>query len=104
MSVDLSKLNPQELEQLIAEAAKLKTQKLKENMAEVRSKIREAAKAEGYTIEELFGLGGSRKKAASAPKYANPADPSQTWTGRGKRPGWFKDALAKGSRPEALEI
>lgn len=32
------------------------------------------------------------KVAKVAPKYRNPNDPSQTWTGRGKPPLWIKDA------------
>ena len=27
-----------------------------------------------------------------APKYRNPKDPSQTWTGRGRRPTWIVEA------------
>ncbi|MCB1766993.1 MAG: H-NS histone family protein, partial [Candidatus Competibacteraceae bacterium] len=34
------------------------------------------------------------------PKYRNPADPDQTWTGRGKMPNWLKDA----PNPEAYRI
>jgi DNA-binding protein H-NS len=29
-----------------------------------------------------------------APKFANPDDPSQVWSGRGKRPQWVKEKLA----------
>jgi DNA-binding protein H-NS len=32
------------------------------------------------------------------PKYRNPANPKQTWTGRGRQPGWIKDGLAKGKK------
>lgn len=38
------------------------------------------------------------------PKYANPADASQTWTGRGKRPNWFNEQLASGRAPGEMEI
>ena len=31
---------------------------------------------------------GPRGKVA--PKYKNPADPTQTWTGRGKAPKWIE--------------
>ncbi|MBK9497583.1 MAG: H-NS histone family protein [Xanthomonadales bacterium] len=63
-----------------------------------------AAKDEGYTIAELFGTSTGTAKARGtakgSAKYANPADSSQTWTGRGKRPGWFKLAIERAfSRP-----
>ena len=35
-------------------------------------------------------------------RYRNPANPAETWSGRGEQPGWFKLALARGRRPESL--
>ena len=43
-----------------------------------------------------------RRRAAALPKYQN--DHGQTWTGRGKRPRWFKEALQSGKTPEDLLI
>ncbi|HRM75876.1 MAG TPA: H-NS histone family protein, partial [Paracoccus sp. (in: a-proteobacteria)] len=37
-------------------------------------------------------------------KYANPADPEQTWTGRGRKPRWVQEALGAGQKLESLEI
>ena len=37
-----------------------------------------------------------------SPRYRNPANPAETWSGRGEQPGWFKQALASGRRPENL--
>jgi DNA-binding protein H-NS len=38
------------------------------------------------------------------PKYRNPADPAETWAGRGKKPRWVVAALKKGKRLEDLRI
>ena len=38
------------------------------------------------------------------PKYRNPAEPAQTWSGRGKRPRWFNAALAAGKKEKDLLI
>ena len=38
------------------------------------------------------------------PKYRNPNDPSQTWTGRGRQPKWVAELLAGGYTIEQLEI
>lgn len=46
------------------------------------------------------GAVGSRAKVA--PKYRNPADPEQTWTGRGKSPLWVAALRAEGKLEEAL--
>jgi DNA-binding protein H-NS len=38
------------------------------------------------------------------PKFANPDDPSQVWSGRGKQPLWVKEKLASGLALEDLGI
>ena len=101
MSIDLTGLSPQQLDELIAKAAETKRNLQKQRINDVRKKLTQIAKDEGYSIEELFGKGG---KGSVGAKYANPADPSQTWTGRGKRPNWFKDALASGASEESLRV
>ena len=38
------------------------------------------------------------------PKYQNPAAPSETWSGRGKKPLWLVSALKGGKRIEDFQI
>jgi DNA-binding protein H-NS len=38
------------------------------------------------------------------PKFANPDDPSQVWSGRGKRPQWVIEKLASGLALDDLSI
>lgn len=106
--MDLSHLSVKELEALMSNAGKLRDQKLRDNLAVVRQKIIQAAKDEGYTIAELFGTSTGTAKARGtakgSAKFANPADSSQTWTGRGKRPGWFKLAIERGVQPSSMAI
>jgi DNA-binding protein H-NS len=45
-----------------------------------------------------------RKYPKVYPKYQNPADPSETWSGRGKQPRWLTSALKSGKSMEDLEI
>ncbi|MBT8410687.1 MAG: H-NS histone family protein, partial [Octadecabacter sp.] len=35
---------------------------------------------------------------------ANPADPSQQWTGKGRQPNWYKAAIEAGKSPESMAI
>ena len=51
------------------------------------------------------------KKAASkragmkvAPKYRNPANPKETWTGRGRQPRWMAAQVKAGKKPEEFLI
>ena len=45
-----------------------------------------------------------RKYPKVLPKYCNPLDPSQKWSGRGKRPRWVVAALEAGHRLDDLKI
>jgi DNA-binding protein H-NS len=38
------------------------------------------------------------------PKYRNPADPSETWTGRGKKPRWLAAQLKSGKKIDDFRI
>jgi DNA-binding protein H-NS len=74
------------------------------------------ATAERTTIERqlarlsgFVGGSGPRRKSALkgrkvAPKYRNPANPSETWAGRGVRPRWLQAQLKKGRRIEQFAI
>lgn len=71
---------------------------------EALAELEEFARAKGFTLAELTGTTASRKRSAAAAKYANPANASDTWTGRGRKPRWFAEAIAAGRKPEELEI
>ena len=38
------------------------------------------------------------------PKYRNPGNPSQTWSGRGTQPQWVRELLAAGTQLEDIRI
>lgn len=44
------------------------------------------------------------KRGKVAPKYRNPADADQTWTGRGKQPIWVREHLENGGTLESITI
>jgi DNA-binding protein H-NS len=78
----------------------------------VIGRIKEAIAHYGLTVDDLFGTRAAAPKAAkkhagngkktSVPKYRDEA--GNTWTGRGKRPNWFLQALATGKTPQDLLI
>jgi DNA-binding protein H-NS len=70
---------------------------------EAMSAAEEAAKAHGFNLAQLTG---SKAKVSQtvAPKYSHPEDPSQTWTGRGRKPKWVAEALESGKSLEDLAI
>jgi DNA-binding protein H-NS len=78
----------------------------KKRRADALAAAREAAKAHGFVLEDLLAGGKAAAKSGTkgAAKYANPADRSQTWTGRGRQPNWVKEALAAGKSLESMAL
>lgn len=122
MSIDLSGLSAKELGALIKNAKKQQTIVAKRPaITKVRAQLTKLAKAQGYSVEELFGGAAPahgrgaakatkapakavRKLGKVAPKYRNPANPKETWTGRGKQPRWLAAHTAKGKKVEEFLI
>lgn len=106
MQIDLGNLSQNELEALIANAQRQKKKIHRQKISDVRRKVAALAKENGYTISELFGGVKATGKTTTkvAPKYRNPANPDKTWSGRGKRPRWFNDELAKGRKASDMLI
>ena len=119
MAFDLDNFSAKELDSLIKQASKRKSSLNKRKpAAQVRAKLAAMAKAEGYSISELFGgarasaprkgAGATRSSSARgkkvAPKYRNPANPKETWTGRGLPPRWMAALIKKGKKREDFLI
>lgn len=106
MAINIRNLNHSQLTDLIARARARQEELAKEKAAELRRKISAMVKAEGLGIDEVFGGTANRRivRRKVKPKYRNPADPAQTWTGRGKRPRWFSAALDAGKKEKDLLI
>jgi hypothetical protein len=45
---------------------------------------------------------GTRIVENDTPKYQNPDNATQTWSGKGKQPQWVEQALAKGKTLDSL--
>jgi DNA-binding protein H-NS len=107
MAVDIKNLNHTQLSELINKAQARQNELRKEKVGKLREKVLALIKAEGYAFEDIFGGARAttkRRGGTVAPKYRNPADPEQTWSGRGKRPRWFNDALKAGKKEKDLAI
>jgi DNA-binding protein H-NS len=108
MPINIRNLSHSQLNDLI-ERAKARQQELaREKASKLRAKIDALVKAEGLAIEDVYAGTGARRavtvRRKVKPKYRNPTDPAQTWTGRGKRPRWYQAALAAGKKEKDLLI
>ncbi|MBE0494672.1 MAG: H-NS histone family protein [Thiomicrospira sp.] len=97
-----------ELVELRQAIDKLISQKQKEQTKNLVEEFKVKAAKLGLSLEDIMGLetGKPRKTKGQkvAPKYRNPNDASQTWTGRGRKPLWVEDALNKGKKLDDLAI
>lgn len=100
MNLDAMSLSElKDLQRNVARAiASFEDRKKKEALLALEEKAREL----GFSIAELTGAKVTRTRAPASAKYANPANPSDTWSGRGRKPRWFSEALAAGKTPTDL--
>ena len=88
--------------------------RIQERMDEFKMLAREA----GFEVTlTKIGEGGERRRRRSSdgadgedrrrevsPKYRNPDNASETWSGRGRKPRWLEERLAKGAPLEDFAI
>jgi DNA-binding protein H-NS len=102
--IDLDSLSLDELKKLQKDVktaiTNFETRELKRRLEKVEAFARE----QGLTQADLSLLLQKKTRRSSAGKFANPDDPSQTWTGLGRRPQWFIDATARGITKEQMAI
>ena len=110
MNRDLKTMTRKELMKLRADIDKALDKLTEKERKAARAAAEKAAASFGFSLDEITdGNNGTTKspkkvKAPAAPRYRNPDDNSQTWTGKGRQPGWFKAALAAGKSPDDMEI
>ena len=69
------------------------------HLADLEAQLREE-------LKRRRGLAQSYRQLAEkgGPAYRNPRNSAETWTGRGRKPSWLREALANGIRLEDLAI
>jgi DNA-binding protein H-NS len=104
VSIDLGDLSLKELKDLHGRVGKAIAGFDDRKRKEALAALEEVARAKGFSLAELTGTSVVRKRAPAVAKYANPADKSDTWSGRGRKPRWFAAALKAGKSPSDMAI
>ena len=94
---NLERMSYAELTKLEVEIARLKAAKQNEERAALREKMSAMAKEHGFEMGELFDK-GRKGKGSVAPKYRDPKNPENTWTGRGRMPRVRRQVLCDSLR------
>jgi len=104
--LDFDTMNLDELKRLRRDLDKAIASFDRRRKAEAKREVEAKAREHGFSLAELVeaGSGKSSKGSPVAPKFRNPDNPEQTWSGRGRQPVWYRDALTTGIDPARLEI
>ena len=102
--LDLNALSLADLKQLQKDVAKAIGSFEDRKKAEARAAVEAKAKEFGFSLTDLAGSAGGRKRGPSAAKYRHPENPDVTWTGRGRKPKWVAEHIAAGKDIADLEI
>jgi DNA-binding protein H-NS len=103
MAKDLDRMSLRELQELELKVQKARANVQDRSRAELRKKVEAIVSDAGFKIGDLFGGRGGKGRTVAA-KYANPDDPSETWTGRGRKPRWLNAKLQDGAKIEKFLI
>ena len=104
--MDLSNMSSADLRNLQEQLKRELKKRESQDLAKAREQIQAIAQSVGVPLKDLVGGGaGTRAKTgAVAPRYRNPADASQQWTGRGRQPKWVKEWLEAGKDISGLKV
>jgi DNA-binding protein H-NS len=113
--IDLASLTDEELEELLTKVQAALEERVQSRIAEFRriasragyevslSKIGQLIQQNSRQRGNTQSVGGNRR-APVLPKYRNPDNPTESWSGRGHRTRWLEAQLAAGKTLTDLEI
>jgi DNA-binding protein H-NS len=104
MSVDEMWQLHEEISQTLSVRLAAEKRELEKRLAQLRREKdgRQSGPADAQASQ---GEGRERRKYPRVfPKYQNPREPSETWSGRGKQPRWLVAALKTGRTIEEFAI
>jgi DNA-binding protein H-NS len=105
--LDLQDMDFDELWLLHEELTKILTEKISAEKSKLEKRLAQLSLGEqaGEAPPQGQRIDRPRRKYPKVlPKYFNPSEPLETWSGRGKQPRWVVAALRSGHKLEDLRI
>lgn len=103
MAKELDRMSLRELKELEVKVQRARAQVQDRSRVDLRKKVESLIADAGFKVTDIFGGRGGKGRTVAA-KYANPDDPSETWTGRGRKPRWLTAKLQDGAKIEKFLI
>jgi DNA-binding protein H-NS len=91
------------LEQKEKLEAKIEAERKNERL-KLREQILELLEPSGYSISDIFDVRPIRTRSPSNTTYQDPADPSNTWGGRGRTPAWLSRYINQGRKLDEFRV
>lgn len=101
---DLDALSLAELKKIQKDVAKAISTFEAREKADALAAVERLAREKGFSLTELVGASAKTARASAPPKFRHPENPALTWSGRGRKPHWFVNALAAGKTEGDLMI
>jgi DNA-binding protein H-NS len=98
--MNIQELKTEEINSLIIELQNELTIRIQHEKETFLNEIRKKADSFGVSVEDLITEAGKpqRRKNKAKPKYKNPDNELETWTGKGRKPSWIVHHLESGKQ------
>ena len=98
--IDLSRLNVDQLTELVGKAQTEVASREKRRRKDIRSELERRIAADGYKLGDIFpelasGAANVTQRQKRPAKYRNPQNPEQAWSGIGRTPKWVQAILGE---------
>lgn len=100
-AIDLSQLSVSQLRDLELEIEQEVKSKRQQELLEAKAAIDEVLEKYGFDLEEVMNAKATK---TVKPKYKNPNNDLETWSGRGRKPRWVIDIIESGVDIETCAI
>lgn len=101
--VDLTELSVEDLRAITQNAQNIIIHKQTQRLRDAYEMFEEIAEEAGSSIEEILSMGEDIKQERSV-RYRDPKNPENIWTGRGRKPNWLLEEVAKGNHIEDFAV
>lgn len=105
--MDISTLSLVELQNLLQQIPAEIKKREEQDKQKVLDELKALAESRGFSLDSLVKAKEKGKVKAVRTvkaKYRNPANPEQTWTGRGRKPQWVAEWIAGGRSIDELVV
>ena len=111
MTQDLKSMSVDELWSLHEQVASALARKIADEKSQLDRRLRQLGLSASGGAKNLSETDGAKKMNHARraypqvfPKYRNPAQPAETWAGRGKQPRWLTAQLRSGKKLDDFRI